>query len=432
MKPIPRDARTWCSSPSPVINVRQLLSKIQTAHRQGRLRSIVQARLARYADPLRYLFHDPASDRITLHCPEYVEPSNDARELELVERIFRSFKRMKEDQRHTPRCYLPSSLWQGQLDESYASLTAGLQTNDRRLFHFFLANFGTWKTYHGLEPTTLMRAHMRSFLGRRYLKHALFSRPLKLWQGFYNERKPLTCLTYPAHGNQAGAYIEQVFVGPGSFFNEIYGTLLRGIIQDRERPVVADLGAGYGKLAYFILRDLEEFTFIDFDLPETVCLAAYYLMRVWPQKRALLYGEGAYAPEAHGRYDLIFMPSYEIEKAGDSSIDLFINKDSLGEMAKDAVTAYLGSIGRAARYFFHINHDRELPVLAGNERGFLGSEYPVPMETFKLLFRYPDLGHPVSHEGVEVGWDRFVYLYERKDQADAAPIGSVRLAAQEA
>jgi hypothetical protein len=207
---------------------------------------------------------------------------------------------------------------------------------------------------------------------------------------------------------------------------------LRGIIQDRERPVVADLGAGYGKLAYFTLRDLEDWTFIDFDLPETVCLAAYYLMHVWPQKRALLYGEAAYSQAAHDQYDLIFMPSYAIGSAGHSSIDLFVNKDSLGEMTKDAVTNYLGAIMRATRYFFHVNHDVAPAVYADHDRGLLGYEYPIPPETFRLLCRYPDISYVESQGGVGFQLDRFVYLYERKTPADSAPIGSVRLAAQEA
>ena len=393
--------------------------------------SRIRARLQRDLGPLRYLLQDPASHRVTLHCPEPVEPSDDPREVALVERIFHSFARMKADQRQAPQCTLPSSLWQRQLDEGYAFLSASLRAGDRKPFHFFLANFGAWKTYHGLEPTTLIWERMASALGRRYLKNALFYQPLQFWKAFFNHRRPLTCLTYPTHGNQAGAYLEGVFVGPGSFSNDIYGSLLSGIIRDRKRPVVADLGAGYGKLGYFTLRDREEFAFIDFDLPETVCLAAYYLMKVWPGKRTLLYGEVPYSPATHGQYDLIFMPSYEISKAGRASIDLVINKDSLGEMTKEAVIHYVGAIAEATRYFFHLNHDRDLPALARHEQGLLGSEYPVP-ETFRLLFRSPDMSHAVSNGGEAAGVDRFAYLYERNDQAEAMPLGVDRLLAQEA
>ena len=82
-------------------------------------------------------------------------------------------------------------------------------------------------------------------------------------------------LSYPRFGNQVGAIVDEQFVGTGSFFNEIYGSILSGLIANKDRPVVADLGGGYGKLAYFTLRDLPQFSFIDFDLPEVFCLATY-------------------------------------------------------------------------------------------------------------------------------------------------------------
>lgn len=216
-------------------------------------------------------------------------------------------------------------------------------------------------------------------------------------------------------GNQAGAFIDGVFAGPGSFFNEIYGSLLASLIEDVEHPVVADLGAGYGKLAYFILRDREAFTFIDFDLPETLCLAAYYLMKMWPEKRALLYGEGDIGREDVARYDPVFMPSYEIEKLRPVSVDLFVNKNSPGEMTEDAVRNYVQHIARAAKsFFFHMNHESYHSPYADGSQRLMGYEYPVPKEEFRLLMRYPDLGNLLYQGHVDLHMDIFFYLYERR------------------
>lgn len=203
-------------------------------------------------------------------------------------------------------------------------------------------------------------------------------------------------------------------MGVGSFFNEIYGSLLRELVQDLPQPVVAELGAGYGKLAYFTLRDIERFTYLDFDLPETLSLAAYYLVKAFPEKRALLYGEAPYSAKVHGNYDLIFMPSWEIAKVGNSTVDLFMNKNSLGEMSKLSVEAYIGQIAKATRYFFHMNHDVIPNVYGDGECGLLGSDYPVPSDQFRLLFRYPDVGHMLAFGRLDMTQDIFVYLYERK------------------
>jgi hypothetical protein len=203
-------------------------------------------------------------------------------------------------------------------------------------------------------------------------------------------------------------------MGTGSFFNEIYGSLLSELINDQEAPVVADLGAGYGKFGYFALRDIERFTFIDFDLPETLCLAAYYLMKAWPQKRVLLFGEEDYSSLSHKRYDLIFMPCYEIAKLGESSVDLFINKHSLGEMTRESVTNYVFHISKASRYFFHMNHDIYPQIYSDGSSGMLGHEYPVPRDKFKLLFRVPEIGNALQRRGPDFRSDIFVYLYERR------------------
>lgn len=395
-----------------------LVWKILRARRERRVMRTVSERLRPLLRGLRYLVANPASGRVSLHCPEYVTPSREAAEVELVRRIFRSFKEMKRDQRSASELYLPSSQWQAQLDEAYAPLAEALRDDDVGPFHLFLANFGTWKTYHGVESTTLIREGTRSLLKRRYLENDVFLGQLRTWKWFYDARKQLERLTYPMHGNQAGAYIDGVFVGPGSFFNEIYGSLLATLIEGIDRPVVADLGAGYGKLAYFTLRDRDAFTFVDFDLPETLCLAAYYLMKVWPQKRVLLYGEGDIGREGVEGCDLVFMPSYEIEKLRPSSVDLFVNKNSLGEMTRDAVRNYVHHIARSTRsFFFHMNHEIHRNVYADGTWGLLGYEYPVPEREFRLLMRYPDLGHLLYQGYLDLGMDIFFYLYERRRQS---------------
>jgi len=392
------------------------LRKIQKVCKEGRIFSIFYSKLRLFLYDIRYLMPNPVSDKISLHCPDYVKLSKDKSEMEIVERIFRSFRKMKEDQKNVSNLYLPSSMWQDHLDKNYSYLSVGLNTNDINKFHFFLANFGSWKTYLGIEAATLIRDNMKSLTRRRYLKNVIFYNQLKIWKWFYNDRKPTSFLTYPSYGNQAGAYIDNIFVGPGSFFNEIYGSILYELINDIKHPVVADLGAGYGKLAYFTLRNMDNFTFIDFDLPETLCLAAYYLMKVWPNKNTLLYGEGDYSSSSHGQYDLIFMPSYEICKVGQSSMDLFINKNSLGEMTKEAAANYIYHIAGATRYFFHMNHDIYPNIYSNNDRGLLGSEYPMPKDKFKLLFRYPEIGHILHQGNVDFKMDIFMYLYERKSE----------------
>ena len=390
--------------------------RILRRYQQGRLLDLVQARMRTLLRRCRYLVYDPASKSVSLHCPEYVEPGNNDRDI--VGRIFASYKRMKRDQGQADARYLPSSQWEEHIEEAYSHLISGAREDDIGKFHFFLANFGTWRTYTGIESSTLIRDNMKSVLGRRYLANDIFYYHLRLWKWFYQDRKPISSLSYPMHGNQVGAKIDGVFVGVGSFFGEIYGSLLAGLIGNLRRPMVAELGAGYGRQAYFVLRDTRDFTYVDFDLPETLCLAAYFLMKTFPDRKCLLYGEDAYSPESHKNYDLIFMPSYEIGKLGGATVDLFINKYSLGEMKEETVRCFIDHISRATRgFFFHMNHEKYRNTYSGGAQGLLGHEYPLPANEFTLLFRYPCIAD-LLHDGfLDFSEDIFLYLYQKNRHA---------------
>ncbi|MBU4356335.1 MAG: putative sugar O-methyltransferase [Proteobacteria bacterium] len=391
-----------------------LVKKIWTAYQNGRLFSGIYWQIYPILSGLKYLIFDPGSKRIKLHCPDYIEPCKDANEVLIVRRIYDAFIKMKESQKTSSNIYLPSPLWQQYLNEGYSYLSSGLKTNSIEDFHFFLSNFGGWKAYHAVEHTTLIRNNMKSIVGRKYLINDLFNKQLRLWEWFYNKRKPVSYLSYPTYGNQIGAIIDGDFVGPVAFFNEIYGSILSEIISDVNSPVVAELGAGYGRLAYFCLRDLTKFTYIDFDLPETLCLAAYYLMKIWPDKKVLLYGEEEFNYQSHDKYDLIFMPPQCIEQIGQNTVNLFINAFSLGEMTKKTAMNYVTFISQSTNYFFHINHDNYPRSVSDGKKGPLGHEYSLPEKYFKKIFRYPDIGNLMLRGYLDFRSDLFIYLYERR------------------
>ena len=58
---------------------------------------------------------------------------------------------MEENQKNVSDVYLPSSMWQKHIENDYSNLSVGLKENDLKKFHFFLSNFGTWKSDHGIE-----------------------------------------------------------------------------------------------------------------------------------------------------------------------------------------------------------------------------------------------------------------------------------------
>lgn len=386
--------------------------KLLNLYRERRFWSVLRARLFPYLRGLKYIIFNPAAPLISIHCPKFIEP--DKRERPTVERIFEAFKKMKVDQRKASALYQPSSLWQEQLQSAYVSLDTAAESGNLDEFHYFLANFGAWKHYTGVEESTLIRRYAVLSPTRRYLQNEVFLNLLKLWNHYYQGLKPVQRLVRPNYGNLSGAYVDGVLVTVDSFFGEIYGTLLSGLLHGTKRPIIAELGGGGGRLAYYTLRDKDAFVYLDFDLPETLCLASYHLMLAFPSKRVLLYGEAGYSHELHEKYDFLFMPSFEMAKLQPSSVDLFINECSLGEMTPQATAQYVACIVRATRYFFHMNHERFRNKYSDGRQSLLGCEYPVPQDQFTLLFRYPDLKHLLFLNGsADFNSDTFVYLYER-------------------
>lgn len=393
------------------------INKLKKRYKEGVLIRQIKRRVTQLLIKLTYLiyiFYDPNLNKIKIVSTHYIKPANNTKELEVVERIYESFKKMKHDQKKANKIYLPSSLWQDDIDYGYRILSEATQSNKIENFHFFLSNFGAWNKPTGVEYNSLITNNSRTFIGKSYLRNGVFNSQLKLWNWYYNNKKNISSLNMPRHGNLQGANIEKNFVVPGSFWNEIYGSMLNDIVSNFNSPIICDLGGGYGKLAYYTLKELKNFSFIDFDLPETLCLAAYYLMMTFPDKKAYLYGESKFNNETLRDNQLIFLPSFEIEKIQDDTVNLFINRNSLGEMSGDTANHFIKIITKKTKnYFFHMNHNNFRNFYLESDDGLLNDEYRISEKEFKKLVKYPDLGHLMYRGGVDMNEDIFFHLYEK-------------------
>ena len=60
-----------------------ILKRVQKACQQGRLLSALNSRAESFLYGLKFVIHDPASQLVTLHCPDYIEPTKDNDEKEI-------------------------------------------------------------------------------------------------------------------------------------------------------------------------------------------------------------------------------------------------------------------------------------------------------------------------------------------------------------
>ncbi len=388
-----------------------IFKKIIKAYKEERLILAITSKLLPYFIGVIYLFS--FNKNIRIHNPKYVEPSKSNFENEIVERVFRSYKLMKSDEPNVDVKFQPSKLWIDQLNNSYKFFHDSLNENSIDKFHFFLANYGCWKEYHGISNNILIRNLSKSYIGRKYLENVTFKKNLKTWTWLNKDNNDLKNLEFFRHGNQSGAFINDKFIIASAFFNEFTTSILSNLLIKYDIPNIAELGGGDGNFIFYLLKKFRKFRYFGFDLPEVISIISYNFLLNWPNKKFLLYGEESLGQIDVNNFDFILMPSWEVENIKSNTFDIFINKNSLGEMTKLNCETYIHHICRTTEYFFHMNHDNIRNNYEDGESGLLASEFPIDKSKFELLFRYPDLGH-LMHSGViDYYMDIFMHLYKK-------------------
>lgn len=388
------------------------LEKIKKAKREGRLQSALASKARPYLSAIGSIVKFGNENAFEIRRPSIVANSKNPQELEVVERIFESYKKMKAAEGLADPLCKPSLAWQEQINNSYAPFLQSLESDSIEAFHHLLSNFGSWPHYTGISGNMLMRSFASNPLGRRYLTNTYFNNHVNLWKWLHGARTPVSELDCPVHGNQAGVFHEGNFIVPSSCANHYNTGMLSALLNDDTDAVIGELGGGCGQFAYYLLKKLNTYKYIDYDLPEPLCVAAYYLMLALPDKGVNLFGESRSAGTVLA--DLNFVPNFLIKEHPEIEFDLFLNKNSLGEMNSETIAYYLEFILDKSYYFFHMNHDNHRNVFSSNYESLLSHEFPVNDDQYELLFRYPDIWHMLQNNKIDFYMDIFMYLYKRR------------------
>ncbi len=351
---------------------------------------------------------------IQLVAPDLVAPEAALRPL--VERIFAAYVRAKRDQVRGDSVLWPQGGWKNVIDQSYAYLIDGWRDDDLDRFHYFLTNFGAWHDPTGITESHKLHAFRSSRQQRLHFEQRVMGSWLAWWKLFESQGRDFSALTMPRFGNQCGALVDGHFVSTDSVASDIDARLLAGVVVG-QRPVIGELGGGFGRLTCFLARQIPEFTYVGLDLPECLACASFYLMQAFPRRRFLLYGEASVSPQTWSEYDFVLLPSSEITSLADLSIDLFLNENSLGLMTPQACSLFVREICRIAKTFWHRNHEARRNRFADGVTSLINSEYPVDRVVFPEIVRYCDIRRFVGPEGWTLENDMFWYYFHRGREA---------------
>ncbi len=184
-------------------------------------------------------------------------------------------------------------------------------------------------------------------------------------------------LVRPAIGNPYSYNMEGHTIFPCAEYHYTFSEKISILLKKKSKPIILELGGGFGGMAYYCMRDIPNVKYICIDLPENAALQAYYLKSHFPDKKIRLYGEN----NIDNDYDALVLPNYAIESLNQNSVDLSFNSYSLAEMGKETMENYVKIISNITKdYIYHLNHVH-WEVSADT--------FPIDLNKFQLLFRNP-------------------------------------------
>jgi putative sugar O-methyltransferase len=347
-------------------------------------------------------------DLVPAACAPHPGPQQD--DSAVLKRIIAAYKRAKVDQKLASETYHVSSQWVHIYERILGPVMRALQEENLPELNRMYSNFFRDECSQGLaglpqEVQWKLFAPNPSFKYRNVLLVDLLHR-FDLWKDRTENKYSVRDLVSPPIGNPYGHIFDGVFIRAGSDYHHYYAQLINSLLPPNAKGTVIELGGGFGGMAYFLVRDNPDVTYVDFDLPEALALASYYLLKAFPNLPITLYGEAEFSPETLSRSRVVMMPSFEIKKMPTGAANVAFNSYSLAEMSASSIREYIAELTRCTRgHLLHINHNRITLVHA--------DDFGIENHDFTLLQRRL-AGWTV---GLNPDSDEYEYLYHANQLA---------------
>jgi hypothetical protein len=332
-------------------------------------------------------------------------PGDDRDDSVILKRIISAYKLAKLNQKNAGEPFNVSNEWLPIYERNLGPVMRALMSEDipelRRMYqNFFRDPCSTGLAGLPINIPNLFSGGAINQKFREYIICGVLHR-YDLWKRRTGNKYSAAVLSAPIVGNPYGPTIDGVFMRPGADYHHYYSHAINELMDSREGKLVMELGGGFGGLAYYLVRDNPQVTYVDFDLPEATALASYYLMRSLPNVSIRLYGEVELSTQCLGIPGCVMMPSFEIRNMPSKSVAVSFNSYSLAEMSPATIHVYLDQIARITRgYFLHVNHNRNAVLSADN--------FGVEQRGFKLVHRQL----AGWTQGINPASDEYEYLYQ--------------------
>ena len=126
--------------------------------------------------------------------------------------------------------------------------------------------------------------------------------------------------------------------------------MFEGGLPDPAAPLrIAELGGGYGRIAFVLLSVLSDARVTMIDIPPALHIAQWYLSELFPDSKIFRYRAFDTFEDVREEYEqarLVFLSPPQIELLPDDCFDLFLNVSSLHEMTHEQIAGWFRQIDR--------------------------------------------------------------------------------------
>lgn len=141
---------------------------------------------------------------------------------------------------------------------------------------------------------------------------------------------------------QDGRLVNDKILKWQSVFRELWHNGAFAGIENSERPVIMEIGAGYGGVAHHLKTMFPNSLYVIVDLPETLLFSASYLTMIHGQdKVALMDVDSPLEPGAYADASFVMVPNFLLSNLDSFRFNFTINMDSFQEMTERQVRTYL-------------------------------------------------------------------------------------------
>lgn len=315
--------------------------------------------------------------------PATAGPTNIA----LIRRVIDAYRCAVDAQAAAPKPYQLSAEWGPIIREEKAEYIDAFSSGDETAVACLLESFFRNSGSAGLvDYGRYEKVSQAPFWRRAQFINDILN-DYAVWRKLTGQEGP-EALDCPRYGNSWGYIIGDTLVQQTACRHHFLAQRCLELTADVESPVVMEIGGGTGTFAYCLLSARPGLKWIDFDLPDTLAIASYYLGSAFPDARMALYGEDD--PRRVLRhlsdYDFVLYPNFALPLLPAGSVDLVSNTRSLSEMAYDTVDEYIRQISRCCRsYFIHENSVAARKVWYAPE--VPAQAFPIDTAEFKFLYQ---------------------------------------------